>query len=36
MAAANAAEALIFLHVPKSASTTLNRLIEREYPLFEM
>ena len=36
MAAANAAEALIFLHVPKSAGTTLNRLIEREYPLFEM
>jgi len=30
MAAANAAEALIFLHVPKSAGTTLNRLIERE------
>ena len=36
MAAANAAEALIFLHVPKSAGTTLNRLIEREYPLFEI
>jgi hypothetical protein len=36
MAAANAAEALIFLHVRKSAGTTLNRLIEREYPLFEM
>lgn len=29
-------EALIFLHVPKSAGTTLNRLIEWEYPLFEM
>ena len=36
MAVANAAEALIFLHVPKSAGTTLNRLIEWEYPLFEM
>ena len=36
MAAANAAEALIFLHVPKSAGTTLNRLIEWEYPLFKM
>jgi hypothetical protein len=36
MTAANAAEALIFLHVPKSAGTTLNRLIEWEYPLFEM
>jgi len=36
MAATNAAEALIFLHVPKSAGTTLNRLIEWEYPLFEM
>jgi hypothetical protein len=32
----NAGEALIFLHVPKSAGTTLNRLIEWEYPLFEM
>lgn len=30
------AEALIFLHVPKSAGTTLNRLIEWEYPLFEI
>jgi len=29
-------EALIFLHVPKSAGTTLNRLIEWEYPLFDM
>lgn len=36
MAAANTAEALIFLHVPKSAGTTLNRLIEWEYPLFQM
>jgi len=36
MAAANATEAIIFLHVPKSAGTTLNRLIEWEYPLFEM
>jgi len=36
MAVANAAEALIFLHVPKSAGTTLNRLIEWEYPLFQM
>ena len=36
MAAANTAEALIFLHMPKSAGTTLNRLIEWEYPLFEM
>ena len=36
MTAANAAEALIFLHVPKSAGTTLNRLIEWEYPLFQM
>jgi Galactose-3-O-sulfotransferase len=36
MAAANTAEALIFLHIPKSAGTTLNRLIEWEYPLLEM
>ena len=36
MAAANTAEALIFLHMPKSAGTTLNRLIEWEYPLFQM
>jgi len=36
MAGANPAEALIFLHIPKSAGTTLNRLIEWEYPLFEM
>jgi Sulfotransferase family len=32
----NAAEALIFLHIPKSAGTTLNRLIEAEYPLFQI
>ena len=31
-----AAEAVIFLHVPKTAGTTLNRLIEWEYDLFEM
>ena len=30
------AEAVIFLHVPKTAGTTLNRLIEWEYDLFEM
>jgi hypothetical protein len=36
MAPANTAEALIFLHMPKSAGTTLNRLIEWEYPLFQM
>src|SRR2546423_12662933 len=29
-------EAIIFLHVPKTAGTTLNRLIEWEYDLFEM
>jgi Galactose-3-O-sulfotransferase len=29
-------EAVIFLHVPKAAGSTLNRLIECEYPLFEM
>jgi len=29
-------EAVIFLHVPKTAGTTLNRLIEWEYPLFEI
>ena len=29
-------EAIIFLHVPKTAGTTLNRLIEWEYPIFEM
>src|SRR5256886_1531070 len=31
-----AGEAVIFLHVPKSAGTTLNRLIEWEYPLLAM
>ncbi len=36
IAAANSAEALIFLHVPKSAGTTLNRLIEWEYSLFDI
>ena len=30
------AEAAIFLHLPKTAGTTLNRLIEWEYPLSEM
>ena len=34
--ATTAGEALIFLHVPKSAGTTLNRLIEWEYPIFEI
>ncbi len=29
-------EAVIFLHVPKTAGTTLNRLIEWEYGLFQM
>jgi len=29
-------EAIIFLHLPKTAGTTLNRLIEWEYPLSEM
>jgi galactose-3-O-sulfotransferase len=29
-------EAIIFLHVPKSAGTTLNRLIEWEYPILAM
>lgn len=29
-------EVVIFLHVPKTAGTTLNRLIEWEYDLFEM
>jgi len=29
-------EAIIFLHVPKTAGTTLNRLIEWEYPIFQM
>jgi len=31
-----ASEAVIFLHLPKAAGSTLNRLIEWEYPLFEM
>ena len=31
-----APEAVIFLHVPKTAGTTLNRLIEWEYDLFQM
>jgi hypothetical protein len=34
--AAGPEEAVIFLHLPKTAGTTLNRLIEWEYPLFEM
>jgi hypothetical protein len=34
--AAAAGEAVIFLHVPKAAGSTLNRLIEWEYPLGEM
>jgi len=29
-------KAIIFLHLPKTAGTTLNRLIEWEYPLTEM
>lgn len=29
-------ESIIFLHLPKTAGTTLNRLIEWEYPLSEM
>lgn len=29
-------EAVIFLHLPKTAGTTVNRLIEWEYPLNEM
>ncbi|MEO8044963.1 MAG: sulfotransferase family 2 domain-containing protein [Spartobacteria bacterium] len=29
-------EAVIFLHLPKTAGTTLNRLIEWEYPLSEI
>jgi len=29
-------EAVIFLHLPKAAGTTLNRLIEWEYPIFEI
>jgi hypothetical protein len=35
-AAAKVAEALNFPHVPKSAGTTLNRLIELKYHPFEM
>jgi Galactose-3-O-sulfotransferase len=31
-----AAEAVIFLHLPKAAGSTLNRLIEWEYPLLQM
>jgi hypothetical protein len=33
---ADVEEAVIFLHVPKTAGTTLNRLVEWEYPLFEI
>lgn len=29
-------EAVIFLHIPKTAGTTLNRLIEWEYPLLQI
>ena len=29
-------DAVIFLHVPKTAGTTLNRLIEWEYPVLQM
>ncbi len=29
-------EAVIFLHLPKAAGSTLNRLIEWEYPLLQM
>jgi hypothetical protein len=29
-------ESIIFIHVPKAAGTTLNRLIEWEYPLLEI
>ncbi len=32
----NSPEAVIFLHLPKTAGTTVNRLIEWEYPLKEM
>jgi len=34
--AGKACEAIIFLHLPKTAGTTLNRLIEWEYRLSEM
>jgi hypothetical protein len=33
---ARAKEAIIFIHLPKTAGTTLNRLIEWEYPLTQM
>jgi hypothetical protein len=33
---APAKETVIFLHVPKTAGTTLNRLIEWEYPILQM
>jgi hypothetical protein len=36
MERATAEQALIFLHIPKSAGTTVNRLIEGEYPLFQI
>jgi len=36
MDCATAEQALIFLHIPKSAGTTVNRLIEGEYPLFQI
>ena len=29
-------EAIIFLHIPKAGGSTLNRLIELEYPLYEI
>jgi Sulfotransferase family len=29
-------ESVIFIHIPKAAGTTVNRLIEREYPLFQI
>ena len=32
----SADEAVIFLHVPKTAGTTVNRLIEWEYPVLQM
>jgi Galactose-3-O-sulfotransferase len=35
-AACDTEESVIFLHLPKTAGTTLNRLIEWEYPLTEM
>lgn len=36
MVDATVSKALIFLHVPKSAGTTLNRLIEWEYPISQI